>query len=64
MTSKLIKQLQKLFTSQGELDDVEKEKMIETQRAFGLLLHAANIKEYKLSDDIDEVLYLSQSLKV
>ena len=48
-------QLLKLFVQQGELDDIEKERMTDTRYAFGLLLHAANIKEYKMSDDIDEV---------
>ena len=50
------KQLQKLFVQQRELDDIEKERMRDTQYAFGLLLHAVNIKEYDMSDDIDEVI--------
>ena len=52
----MTKQLQKLFVQQRELDDIEKERMRDTQYAFGLLLHAANIKEYDMSDDIDKVI--------
>ena len=55
MTSKITKQLQKLFVLQRELSDIEKERMTDTQYAFGLLLHAANIKECQLSDDIQMV---------
>ena len=55
MISKMCKQLLKLFAQQGKLNDAEKERMTDTRYAFGLLLHAANIKEYKMSDDIDEV---------
>ena len=51
----MTKQLKKLFVLQGELDGVEKERMTDTQHAYGLLLHAANIKEYEMSDDIDKV---------
>ena len=46
------RQLEKLFFTQGELDE---ESMTDTQYAFGLLLHAANIKECQLSDDIETV---------
>ena len=55
MTSKITKQLQKLFVLQRELSDIEKERMTDTQYAYSLLLHAANIQEYQMSDDIDEV---------
>ena len=48
-------QLQKLFVVQGDLNDIEKERMTDTQYAFGLLIHAANIEEYQMSDDIDKV---------
>ena len=51
----MAKQLLKLFIQQRELSDIEKERMRDTQYAFGLLLHAANIEECQLSDDIDEV---------
>ena len=44
------KQLQKLFVQQEGRSDIEIEH---TENAFGLLLHATNIK---MSDDIDEVL--------
>ena len=49
------RQLEKLFVQQRELSDIEKERMTDTQYAFGLLLHAANIKECQLSDDIEMV---------
>ena len=49
------RQLEKLFVQQKELSDIEKERMTDTQYAFGLLLHAANIKEYKMNDDLDKV---------
>ena len=59
MISKMSEQLLKLFAQQGELDDTEKDRMADTRYAFGLLLHAANIKEYKMSDDIDKVYILN-----
>ena len=46
------RQLEKLFVVQGELDE---ERMTDTQYAFGLLLHAANVKKCSLSDDIEMV---------
>ena len=55
MISKMTKQLEKLFVLQGELDGVEKERMTDTQYAYGLLLYAANIEEYQMSVDIDKV---------
>ena len=55
MISKMAKQLRKLFIQQRELSDSEKERMTDTQYAFGLLLHAANIEEYQMSNDIDQV---------
>ena len=55
MISKMSEQLLKLFVQQGELDDIEMERMTDTRYAFGLLLHAANIKEYKMIEDIDKV---------
>ena len=51
----MAEQLHKLFVPQGGLDEMEKQRMIDTQHAYGLLLHAANIKEYQLSGDIDKV---------
>ena len=51
----MAKQLRKLFIQQGEVSDIEKERMTDTQYAFGLLLHAANIEEYQMSNDIDQV---------
>ena len=47
------KQLQKLFVQQEGRSDID---MKYTENAFGLLLHAPNIKDYQMSDDIDEVL--------
>ena len=55
MISKMSEQLLKLFVQQRELSDIEKERMTDTQYAYGLLLHAANIQEYRMSDDIDKV---------
>ena len=54
MISKMSNQLLKLFVQQRELSDIEKERMTDTQYAFGLLFHAANIQEYRMSDDIDK----------
>ena len=57
MISKMSEQLRKLFVVQEEklhVDDIEKERMTDTQRAYGLLLHAANIEEYELSDDVND----------
>ena len=58
MITKMCEQLQKLFVQHRDLSNIEMERMIDTQYAFGLLLHAANIKEYKMSDEIHKVLYL------
>ena len=55
MVLKMAEQLQKLFVHHRELDEIQKERMTDTQHAYGLLLHAANIKEYQLSGDIDKV---------
>ena len=55
MVLKMAEQLQKLFVHHRELDEIQKERMRDTQQAYGLLLHAANIKEYQLSGDIDKV---------
>ena len=58
----MTKQLEKLFVLQGELEGVEKERMTDTQYAYGLLLHAANIEEYKMSNDIDEVRFMTYTV--
>ena len=54
----MCEQLQRLFVQHRDLSDIEMERMTDTQYAFGLLLHAANIKEYNMSDEVDKVLYL------
>ena len=48
----MTKQLEKLFVRQRQLDDSEKQRMTDTQYAYGLLLHAANTD---ISDDSDKV---------
>ena len=48
------KQLQKLFVQQGGHSDIG---MKYTENAFGLLLHALNIKDYQMSNDIVELLW-------
>ena len=54
----MCQQLQKLFVQHRDLSDIEMERMTDTQYAFGLLLHAADIEEYKMSDELHKVLYL------
>ena len=44
--------MKKLFVVQGDLNDIEKERMTDTQYAYGLLIHAANIEEYQMSDQV------------
>ena len=58
MITKMCQQLQKLFVQHRDLSDIEMERMTDTQYAFGLLLHAADIEEYKMSDELHKVLYL------